>query len=195
MSPEQATNERTRLRADVRFHKVLNVALVSLHFLVGGALVYVLMRDTVHIVPPDVRAPYELGPNYANREYLQDMSSYILASVLTTTPELVDYNNKVILRMTDPEGYPELRASLDAAASRIKKERITTVWVPRAQQVFERAKQVRTTGVLKTYIADQLTSEREREYLVEFVINTSGRTYVSKVQEVQARVAAAASAQ
>ena len=39
----------------------------------------------------------------------------------------------------------------------------------------------------KTFIADKLTSEREKDYLVEFTITTSGRLYVSKIEEIVKR--------
>ena len=67
---------------------------------------------------------------------------------------------------------------------RVKKERVTTIWVPQIEEVSERDMQVKVNGTLKTYIADKLTSERQKEFLVEFISNISGRLYVAKVQEI-----------
>ena len=107
--------------------------------------------------------------------------------VLTVTPETVDYNNKVILKMADPDGYAGLKTALDAAGMRLKQERVTTIWVPRKEEVSEQDKRVKVSGKLKTFIADKLTSEREKDYLVEFTITTSGRLYVSKIEEIVKR--------
>ncbi len=144
------------------------------------------MRDTTKIVPPEVKRPYEIGSNYANKDYLLDMAGYVLGTVLTVTPETVDYNNKVILKMADPDGYAGLKTGMSAmAAMRLKQERVTTIWVP-SQRGSQRAGQaaVKVSGKLKTFIADKLTSEREKDYLVEFTITTSGRLYVSKIEEI-----------
>ena len=133
------------------------------------------------------KRPYEIGSNYANKDYLLDMAGYVLSTVLTVTPETVDYNNKVILKMADPDGYAGLKTALDAAAMRLKQERVTTIWVPRKEEVSEQDKRVKVSGKLKTFIADKLTSEREKDYLVEFTITTSGRLYVSKIEEIVKR--------
>jgi len=144
----------------------------------------VILRDTTKVVPTEIRRPYEIGANYANKDYLLDMAGYVLGMVLTVTPESVDYNNKVILKMADPDGYPVLKTALDAAALRMRAERITTIWVPRKEEVSEREKRVKVSGKLKTYIADKLTSERDKDYIVEFIITTSGRLYVSRIEEI-----------
>ena len=112
------------------------------------------------------------------------MSGDFLNMILTVTPDNVDHNNKVILKMADPDGYANLKTSLDVAAMRVKKERVTTIWVPQIEEVSERDMQVKVNGTLKTYIADKLTSERQKEFLVEFISNISGRLYVAKVQEI-----------
>jgi conjugal transfer pilus assembly protein TraE len=80
-----------------------------------------------------------------------------------------------------------LKTALDAAAMRLKQERVTTIWVPRKEEVSEQDKRVKVSGKLKTFIADKLTSEREKDYLVEFTITTSGRLYVSKIEEIVKR--------
>lgn len=183
MTPDKANNERDALKAQVRFHKAMNASLLATLFLGVLLLGFVIFRDTTKIVPPEVKRPYELGANYANKDYLLDMAGYVLGTVLTVTPESVDYNNKVILKMADPDGYGGLKTALDAAAMRMKQERVTTIWVPRKEEVSEQDKRVKVSGKLKTYIADKLTSEREKDYIVEFIITTSGRLYVSKIEE------------
>lgn len=187
MAPEQATNERDRLQSQVRFLRATNAGQLAVLLLLVLLLGFVVVRDTTKIVPTEIRRPYEIGANYANKDYLLDMAGYVLGTVLTVTPESVDYNNRVILRMADPDGYAGLKTALDAAALRLKQERVTTIWVPRKEEVSERDKRVKVSGKLKTYIADKLTSERDMDYLVEFSVTTSGRLYVSKIEEFLGR--------
>ena len=184
MISDKAMSERNRLQSQVRFHRALNMGLIATLFLSLLLLVFVILRDTIKIVPPEIKRPYEIGASYTNSDYLLDMAGYVLSTVLTVTPESVDYNNKVILKMTDPTGYPELKTALDAAALRLKQEHVTTIWVPIKEEVSKHNKRVKINGKLKTFIADKLTSERDKDYVVEFIITTSGRLYVSKIEEV-----------
>lgn len=187
MSPDKATNERDTLKSHIRFHRALNAGLLATLFLGMILLGFVVLRDTTKIVPPEVKRPYEIGSNHANRDYLLDMAAYVLADVLTVTPDNVDHNIKTILRMTHPDGYGALKASLEAAALRMKQERVTTIWIPRKEEVSEQDLRVKVSGRLKTYIADKLTSERDKDYLVEFTVTISGRLYVSKIEEIVRR--------
>lgn len=187
MSPENSANERDLLRSQNRFQRVLLVGLIAVLLATVSILGFVVFRDNTIIVPPEVRRPYEVGANYANREYLADSAGYVLDKILTVTPETVDYNNKVILKMTDPDGYGTLKTSLDAAALRVKQERVATIWVPRKEDIRESEKRVTVSGKLKTYIADKLTSEHDKDYIVDFIVTTSGRLYVSKIEEVVKR--------
>jgi len=190
MNPVNAKNERDALKGQVTFHRYMNAGLLSLTFVLSCGWVWTAINSTVAIVPPEVKRPYEIGSNFGNKDYLADMANYVLNTVLTVSSDSVDFNNKVILKMTDPDGYGKLKADLEAAAIRLKRDRVTTVWVPRKEEIFERDKRVKVAGKLKTYIADVLTSEREKEYTVEFNITSSGRLYVLKVEEVEKRAVA-----
>lgn len=184
MKPENANNERDILKGQVAFQRnVIYVELAICLTLVFG-WGYTVMNQVTVVVPPEVKRPYEVGSNFGNKEYLADMANYVLQSILTVTPDSVDFNNKVILRMTDPDGYGRLRADLEAAAVRMKKERVTTVWIPQREEISESEHRVKVKGRLKTFIADVLTSERDKEYLVDFNITSSGRLYVLNVKEV-----------
>jgi conjugal transfer pilus assembly protein TraE len=143
-----------------------------------------VVNQTVAIVPPEVRRPYEIGSNYASKDYLGDMANYVLQQILTVSADSVDFQSKVILKMTDPDAYGKLKAELEAAALRIRRDRISTVWTARKETISEQSKSVRVSGSLKTYIADVLTSTRDKEYVVDFYITSSGRLYVANVQEV-----------
>jgi conjugal transfer pilus assembly protein TraE len=184
MSPNLARNERDLLKGAVHFHRAMAAGMVVVIVMLVLLLGWVVCRERIHVVPPLVQRPYTIGAGYADRDYLLDMAGYVLNQVLTVTPESVDYNNQVVLKMAHPDGYATLKTTLDAAALRMRKERVTTVWVPRKEEVNLAAQRVQVSGRLKTYIADKLTSEHDKEYIVEFTITNSGRLYVTKIEEL-----------
>lgn len=184
MNPQNAKNERDALKTQGLFQRNVIFALIGLGFFQAFSTGWLLVNQITAIVPPEVKRPYEIGANYANADYLADMANYALQLRGTVSPDSVDYQNKVILKMTDPDGHGKLKAELEGAAIRIRRDRISTVWTPRKEAISEKTKQVRVSGSLKTYIADVLTSTRDKEYLVEFNITSSGRLYVAKMEEI-----------
>lgn len=184
MKPEHARNERDVLKSQISFQRYVIAGALGLSVVLAGGWMWTAMNSVVAIVPPEVKRPYEIGSNFGNRDYLSDMANFVLQTVLTVSPDSVDYNNKVILKMTDPDGYGKLKADLEGAALRMKRDRVSTVWTPRKEEIQERDKRVKVSGRLKTYVADTLTSDREREYLIEFNVTAAGRLYVVSLQEV-----------
>ena len=184
MLPTTAANEREALKASVRFHRMVNLIL-SLTVLLGTLLLgYAVFHQRTVVVPPEVRRPYEVGAQYATPEYLMDMANYVLHMILTVTPESVDYQSQVILKMTAPDGYAVLKTQLEAAALRLKQEHISTIWIPQRETVHGLA--VEVTGRFKTFMADTLTSTRDKTYRVTFDRLISGRIHVCKVEEISA---------
>ena len=184
MNTSHGKNERESLRSQVNFLRTVVLSLIGLLCLMAGGWGWTVINERSILVPPEVRRPYEVGASYGSKDYLADMSTYVLSMMFTISPETVEWQNKVILKMTHPDGYGKLKAELEANAQRLKRDRIATVWVPRTEKVSERSKTVVVAGKLKTYIADVLTSEKDKEYQVEFEITSSGRLYVVRVQEV-----------
>jgi len=184
MKPANANNERDILTGQVAFQRNVIYSQVGIALALVFGWGYTVMNQVTVVVPPEVKRPYEIGSNFGNKEYLSDMANYVLQAILTVTPDSVDHNNKTILRMTDPAGYGRLRADLEAAAARLKRERVTTVWIPQREEISERDHKVKVKGRMKTFIADTPTGERDKEFLVEFNITSSGRLYVLSVKEV-----------
>ncbi|MCA7981288.1 type IV conjugative transfer system protein TraE [Burkholderia cepacia] len=187
MKPENAENERVYLRGQVKFLKLCLVFSDSAVVLLLIFVMFLVLRDPTRIVPPEIRHAYVIGAGTANGDYLSDMSDYVVNLQATTTPETVDHNNAVILKMTDPGSYPAIKTMLDAAAIRIKRERITTIFVMRTKSIDRPNNRVTTTGTYKTYIGDKLVGEEDRILLVAFNITLTGQTYVQQLAQVDSR--------
>ena len=184
MSPENNANERTALSGQIKFLRILLVGLIGVNLGTLAVLGITMQREHTIVVPPEVRRPYEVGADYASNDYLLDMAGYVLDKVLNVTPETVDYNIRVISKMAHPDGYANLKTSLNAAALRLKKERVTTVWIPKNEEVDITKKVVVISGEIKSYIADNLVSRKDKSYLVQFIVTLSGRLYVSRIEEI-----------
>ncbi|KUY72697.1 conjugal transfer protein TraE [Burkholderia cepacia] len=187
MHPDNAANERAKLLSDVKFLRVCLVLALGSIVLLLILVMFLVIRDPTRLVPPEIRHAYVIGSGTANGDYLSDMSDYVLSLQATTTPEMVDHNNSVILKMTDPASYPAIKAMLDAAAIRIKRERITTIFVMRTKSIDRPNNRVTTTGTFKTYIGDKLVGEEDRSLLVAFNITLTGQTYVQQLAQVDSR--------
>ncbi|CAR57755.1 TraE/TraK family type IV conjugative transfer system protein [Burkholderia cenocepacia] len=187
MTPDRAANERADLRSRVKFLKLCLVFTLGTIVLGLILVMFLVLRDPTRIVPPEIQHAYVIGSGTANGDYLSDMSDYVLSLQATTTPETVDHNNAVILKMTDPAAYPVIKTMLDAAAIRIKRERITTIFVMRTKSIDRPNNRVITTGTFKTYIGDKLVGEEDRSLLVAFNITLTGQTYVQQLAQVDSR--------
>ncbi|KMQ81317.1 IncF plasmid conjugative transfer pilus assembly protein TraK [Candidatus Burkholderia pumila] len=112
----------------------------------------------------------------ARGDYLiSDISDYIVDLQATTIPETVDHNNATILKMTDPDSYPTIKPMLDAAAIRIKRERITTIFVKRTKSIDHPNNRVIITGTFKTFIGDKLVDSEDRSLLTVASTELAGR--------------------
>ncbi|MGU8077057.1 TraE/TraK family type IV conjugative transfer system protein [Burkholderia pyrrocinia] len=187
MHPGNAANERAKLLSEVKFLRVCLVLALASIVLLLILVMFLVIRDPTRLVPPEIRHAYVIGSGTANGDYLSDMSDYVLSLQATTTPEVVDHNNGVILKMTDPASYPAIKTMLDAAAIRIKRERITTIFVMRTKSIDRPNNRVTTTGTFKTYIGDKLVGEEDRSLLVVFNITLTGQTYVQQLAQVDSR--------
>lgn len=184
MKPSIGADVRQQLEATVksqRFHLFAQYVVLSLVLVI---LLIVLIRERTVITPLGGRRAYEVGADYGDKNYLLDMSEYVLSNLGNVTPENIDHNNSILLKLADPEGRPELKTQLDAAAIKVKKDGISTVWAPEKEEISLDDKRVITKGRLITYIADKRTSNLEKTYVVEFKISWSGHAYLVKAAEL-----------
>lgn len=180
LASELASAKRTAAN-----QRIISMALAVSVVILAAGWMREAYSNKVIVVPPVVTNKYELGVNYANSEYLTDMASYVLTTLLTVSPKSAEHNNDVILKMATPDAYANLKTTLSASAIEIKKNGISTIWEPRDEwEVSDGDMTVQAKGLLTTYIQDVKTSVVEKEYLVGFSIANNGRIYVTHIQEV-----------
>lgn len=184
MNTANGKNQRDQLREQSIFQRRLIFSQIALCGAMALGWGWTVLHSKVIVTPPEVKRRYEVGSNFGSSDYLVDMTGYALQLLYTNSPDSVEHNNGVLLKMSDPESYWQMKTLLDAAAIRMKTLKVSTVWTPTKETVSEKDLRVTASGRLKTYIADVLTSNVPKEFLVEFTINSSGRLYVHDVQEV-----------
>lgn len=184
MNPEKSKIRADQVRNQNRYLRGLSVILSLAVLGLVGLLFFVISRDTTKIVPAVVTRPYSISGYEANAEYLSDMGDFIIAKVFSVNPITVDYNNTSILKLTDPDQYPQLKTTLDIAADRVKKDQISTVWSSTRVEAMPDQNRVFVKGMLATYIADKQVSNASKEYSVDFVFKSTGRLYISAIKEV-----------
>lgn len=96
------------------------IGLVGLNFVFFGFEVYIFMMSKEIVVLFEVCWFYEIGVNYVSFDYLMDMVGYVFDKVLMVMLEMVDYNNKVILKMVYLDGYGEFKIMFDVVVLCVK---------------------------------------------------------------------------
>jgi conjugal transfer pilus assembly protein TraE len=164
---------------------------VLLLLLIGSMLVNVVLaglatrlsnRERVVVVPPVVHKSFWLDTERVSGEYLEQMAYFLVQLVLNVTPQNVDHQAKVLLQYAAPSAYGELRATLQTAAERLKRDSATTVFSARDLMVDEAAMRVAVRGQLTTFVSDRRVSETNKAYLIEFQY-TGGRIHLKTFRE------------
>lgn len=195
MSPENSENQRAKLRRKLRWHRL--VTPLSLCVAVGGLCLsgWIAANQRMMVSPPVVQRGYWVAAHEANKEYVQDMSDYVLTMQNTVTPANADSRSKQILKMVHPENYGAMSSKFQAAVSKLKKEGISTVWEPKSVGVAEGSLCAKWTGNLKRWVGDKPLDPQTKIFLVEFDIDLQGTLYVKTADEATPDVLAASHCQ
>lgn len=184
MSPFANQKTREQLLSDLRWTRLVSAATGMVNVVLAFLVLWLILVQRTHIMPPAVDRPYWVAGGAASREYLIDQANYVLGTYLNTTPANIEHNTRELLRLADSAYYPSLKSQFDADIERIKRDAIASVWAPNAVAVDAPRLAIQVSGVLATYIADRKTSERPKTYLVQFRISPAGRLYVIACKDI-----------
>lgn len=178
MNPNVDQNERTRLKAANQWHRLVTPLALLVAFASIAVNFYLILNEKTVVTPPVVERGYWIAGGRANQEYLADMGDFVLQTLKTTSPGKVDFENKKILQMVNPENYAQVKTDLDAEAIRIKSNNLTTVWEPQTVDVDVDGLRVTWSGVLKKWVADKPMPPATRTFYVDFTISRQGKLHV-----------------
>jgi type IV conjugative transfer system protein TraE len=155
--------------------------------LLGGILLTIYNQKTI-IQPNGDGKPYVIGNDYANKEYLQDLTFDVLALWGNTNPGNINFVEDRLLKYVDSDGHKDLKAKFVEAKDRVRKQQVSTLWEPREMEVDQENKRVVSSGFLHTYLAKTHTSSEPKKFEVTFRITQQGKAYVRTLKELDTKI-------
>ena len=177
------------LREDVASAR--RAALVLAALLVASLLVNVMLaavtarltgRERVVMVPPTISKTFWVESERVSAEYLEQMAYFLAQLTLNVTPASVDHQVRVLLQYAAPGSYGELRATMVAAAERVKRDGASTVFSTQDLVVDEQGMRVGIRGQLATFISDRRVADVARGYAIELQY-AGGRIFLKAFRE------------
>ncbi len=166
-------------------------ALVLVALLVGSLVVNVILalvttrlagRERVVVVPPTVHKSFWVETERVSAEYLEQMAYFLAQLTLNVTPASVDHQARVLLQYVAPASYGELRATLLAAAERVKRDGASTVFSTQDLVIDEPGLRVGVRGQLSTFISDRRVGDVAKGYAIELQY-AGGRIFLKAFRE------------
>lgn len=160
----------------------------------GGLLVSLLLavvvlatgRDTKTVfIPPgsaNAHQPYWVAEATASPQYFQMTADYALQLALTCEPKSAEYNIDRLMAITHPSLQGALKSSLMAVADKMKGDNVTQAFYPMEYHTAAGSPEVGIRGMLKTWVGDKPTSNREVAYKLTFSME-AGRIWLVGFKE------------
>jgi len=137
--------------------RILQITVLLLTIL---ALVLARQSTIVHVVPPDFQKEYEIRKTSASREYIEQMSIFLLVNAMTVNPDSAVYSTQSFLRWLSPEARGKLETALLGDADWIKSNSVSQAFYARACDFFGPRK-LRVTGTLLQWTGGRLITTRD----------------------------------
>jgi conjugal transfer pilus assembly protein TraE len=185
MQATEHKNTLETLKASVRFQRYALTALGVILALNVLQIMRMYGHERIVVTPPVIHKTFWVEHDKASAEYLEMMANFVAHYVLDVTPENVEYNQAIVLKLVRPDLEPELKTRMRNDAARLRRDNATTLFFPKALQVFEARQAVHVQGNLDTYVNDRKVSTRLTNYLAEFDF-AGGRIYLKSFKETDA---------
>lgn len=180
-----------RLRSDLsgaRRATGLMLALLSVsvaaNLILAIASVRFAHRERVVVVPPTVHRSFWVEADQVSPEYLEQMGYFLLQLCLNVTPQSVEHQSRLLLKYVAASSSGELRASLAAAAERVKRDGASTIFSAEDFTVDPANRRLTVRGRLTTFISDRRVAEVQKSYALSFDVD-AGRILLKSFRESQ----------
>ena len=111
------------------------------------------------------------------------MGSWVISQYATVSPQTIDYQNSVLLKLVHPSVSGELAIRFKMGANRLKQENMSKVFMAREVRISEKGRAVALIGTQITFIADKrVQGDEVKAYLVVFDYDGS-RTFIKELRE------------
>lgn len=159
---------------------VLNVLLVGFMFFMVG-------RERVVIVPPEIQKSFWVTSGRVSPEYLSEMVLFLTSLSFNMTPSNAAMQHNILLRYVDPSYYETLKVQLIEVEDQIKKEHITTSFYPNDIKVDTNKLIAEVSGDLQYTVGDTQLAPTHVSYQIKFSYK-QGQLKITSFPEVKSHV-------
>jgi conjugal transfer pilus assembly protein TraE len=168
-----------------RRNSYLAIACCSLllNILLGIGIIFLVGREKIILVPPNITATFWVKNNHVSAEYLAEMSHFFAFLRFNNTPATMENQREILLRYVSPEYYETLKIELINEANHMTKERISTIFFPIDIKTDVKHLEVLVTGDLLTTVGTNQLPARRSTYKISYKYNNY-RLLIKKLSEV-----------
>lgn len=164
------------------FQLILGASLLINVFMAGA---FFTMDRTVRtiLVPPEINKTFWVDGHNIGPEWLEQMGSWVISQYATVSPQTIEYQNSVLLKLVHPSVSGELAVRFKMGANRLKQENMSKIFMAREVRISEKGQAVALIGTQITFIADKrVPGDEVKAYLVVFDYDGS-RTFIKELRE------------
>ena len=126
------------------------------------------------VIPAGLNEKIEISQNGVSDSYLIQWSEFLTSLKLNVTPSNINRKQSVLLSYVDSAIYNEFKAHLSDEIDKVQKDEISTVFFPTDSKVVNKEKMTTmVTGVLRVYIGNEINSESQISYQLQYKLNNN----------------------
>jgi conjugal transfer pilus assembly protein TraE len=125
-------------------------------------------QQKVVIVPAYQKQSFWVSNNQVSREYLEEMSIFLIELLLNLTSESINYQRDVVLKHVDPTFYSLLKKQFLIDEERYKKESLATSIKPIHIVVNSQENSTQVTGIFTSLISGRVVKQTKDLYEFKF---------------------------
>lgn len=134
---------------------------IFLNVLLGIALISMVGREKIIIVPPNITQTFWVKSSVVAPEYLAEMSHFFTTLRFNITPSIAENQRAVLLRYVSPEYYEALKIQLIHEAQQMTQDHISSAFYPVDIKVNAKRLEVLVIGdLIATIGSNQMPAKR-----------------------------------
>lgn len=168
MDIHAAISEDKRLKRIISAMTVLTGGLLLVVLLLSSVIVSQLSRQSIVMVPAGLTQPATVSTMGVDTNYLQAMSSMLIAARLNVSPATVSASNQLLLQYVDSRYFADFKQLLSEEADEIKKGGISSVFYIQALRIDPENLTVDAIGLLKRHVGERELKPATQHYQLKF---------------------------
>lgn len=120
------------------------------------------------LVPFNLQDKLSISRNKVQNDYLVNVSSNVITTILNLTPNNVEYAEKTILNHTNSKSYGVLKNQFRIIKNNIISRKITTAFYPLSIYPNEESLTVQVEGILNSYLGQREVSSEKKKFEIKY---------------------------